>query len=313
MKKANCKIRYSVLYCLPVMKMKSKFRGSIALVAATIIWGSAFIAQRVGMDHIGPFTFLAVRNALAVPFLMLVVFVFDQKKTDYWKLWMDKKLWKAGFFCGLALFVAAGLQQIGLVYTSAGKSGFLTAMYIVLVPVLGLFRKKIPPVNVWCSVALAVAGLYLLSCAGVSQVNIGDILLLGCAFAFAVQIILIDEMGLELDGLRLNCIQSFVVAVIGAVCMFLFEEPSIESISVSWLPICYAAILSTGVAYSLQIIGQKNLPPAPASLIMSLESVFAVLCGWLILKEQLSTWEALGCIMVFAAVILSQIPTKKQD
>lgn len=302
-----------MVYCVPVMKMKNKLRGSIALVSATVIWGSAFIAQRVGMDHIGPFTFLAVRNALAVPFLMLVVFLFDTQKKDYWKLWIDKKLWKAGFFCGLALFVAAGLQQIGLVYTSAGKSGFLTAMYIVLVPVLGLFRKKIPPVTVWCSVALAVAGLYLLSCAGVSQVNVGDLLLLGCAFAFAVQIVLIDEMGGELDGLRLNCIQSFVVAVIGTVCMFLFETPSIKDICVSWLPICYAAILSTGVAYSLQIVGQKHLPPAPASLIMSLESVFAVLCGWLILKEQLSAWEIMGCIMVFGAVILSQIPIKKQD
>lgn len=293
--------------------MKNKLRGSIALIVATVIWGSAFIAQRVGMDHIGPFTFLAVRNAVAVPFLMLVVFLFDTKKADYWKQWMNKKLWKAGFYCGAALFVAAGLQQVGIVYTSAGKSGFLTAMYIVLVPVLGLFRKKMPPVNVWCSVALAVAGLYLLSCVGVAQINIGDILLLGCAFAFAVQIILIDEMGGELDGLRLNCIQSLVVAVIGSVAMFLFETPSIEGICVSWLPICYAAILSTGVAYSLQIIGQKHLPPAPASLIMSLESVFAVLCGWLILKEQLSRWEVLGCIMVFAAVILSQIPTKKQD
>lgn len=293
--------------------MKSKLRGSIALVVATVIWGSAFIAQRVGMDHIGPFTFLAVRNTLAVPFLMLVVFLFDSNKKDYWKLWLDKKLWKAGLYCGTALFVAAGLQQIGLVYTSAGKSGFLTAMYIVLVPVLGLFRKKMPPITVWCSVALAVVGLYLLSCAGVSQINVGDILLLGCAFAFAVQIVLIDEMGLELDGLRLNCIQSFVVAVIGTVCMFLFETPNIEGICVSWLSICYAAILSTGVAYSLQIIGQKHLPPSPASLIMSLESVFAVLCGWLILKEQLSSSEAFGCVMVFASVILSQIPTKTQD
>lgn len=305
-------MRYSVLYCVPVIKMKSKLRGSIALVVATVIWGSAFIAQRVGMDHIGPLTYLAVRNAVAVPFLMLVVFLFDTKKADYWKQWMNRKLWKAGFFCGLALFVAAGLQQIGIVYTSAGKSGFLTAMYIVLVPVLGLFRKKMPTVNVWFSVALAVAGLYLLSCVGVDQINVGDILLLGCAFAFAVQIILIDEMGGELDGLRLNCIQSLVVAVIASVAMFLFEDPSVEGIYVSWLPIGYAAILSTGVAYSLQIIGQKHLPPAPASLIMSLESVFAVLCGWLILKEQLSTYEILGCIMVFSAVILSQIPAKRR-
>jgi drug/metabolite transporter (DMT)-like permease len=258
------------------------------------------------MDHIGPFTFLAVRNAMAVPFLMLVVFFFDSNKKEYWKLWMDKKLWKAGIFCGVALFVAAGLQQIGLVYTSAGKSGFLTAMYIVLVPVLGLFRKKMPPINVWFSVALAVAGLYLLSCVGVSQINVGDILLLGCALAFAVQIILIDEMGGELDGLRLNCIQSLVVAVVGSVCMFLFETPSIEGICVSWLPIGYAAILSTGVAYSLQIVGQKHIHPAVARILMSLESVFAVIGGFLILHQALTPKELLGCALIFAAVLTAQ-------
>lgn len=297
----------------PVIEMKHKLQGSIALGLATVIWGSAFIAQSVGMDHIGPITFLASRNALAVPFLMLLAFLFDRKKTDYWKLWMNKKLWLSGFSCGLALFAAASLQQIGMVYTSAGKSGFLTAMYIVLVPVLGLFLKKKPPINVWFSVGLAVIGLYLLSCAGVSKVNIGDILLLGCAFAFAVQILLIDKAGSDLDGLRLNCIQSLVVAVISTACMFLFETPNWESICISWLPISYAGILSTGVAYSLQIVGQKQLPPAPASLIMSLESVFAVLCGWLILKEQLTGWEMAGCVLVFSAVILSQIPLNKQD
>lgn len=293
--------------------MKQKLQGILALAFATVIWGSTFIAQSVGMDHIGPITFLAVRNALAVPFLMLLAFLFDRKKSDYWKLWKDKKLWLAGISCGLALFVAAALQQIGIVHTSASKSGFLTAMYIVLVPVLGLFLRKKPAANVWFSVALAVVGLYLLSCAGVSQINVGDILLLGCAFAFAVQIILIDKAGADLDGLRLNCIQSLVVAVISSLGMFLFEEPDFSAICISWLPISYAAILSTGVAYSLQIFGQKRLPPAPASLIMSLESVFAALSGWLILHERLTVWETLGCILVFAAVIISQIPTKKQD
>ena len=297
----------------PVIHMKQKLRGILALSFATVIWGSTFIAQSVGMDHIGPITFLAVRNALAVPFLMLLVFLFDRQKSHYWQLWLDKKLWKSGLLCGLALFIAAALQQMGMVHTSAGKSGFLTAMYIVMVPVLGLFLRKKPGLNVWFSVALAVAGLYLLSCAGVSRINVGDILLLGCAWAFAEQILLIDKAGADLDGLRLNCIQSLVVAVVSTVFMFLFETPDLESICVSWLPIAYAGILSTGVAYSLQIVGQKHLPPAPAALIMSLESVFAALSGWLILHERLSTWETLGCILVFAAVILSQIPIKKQD
>lgn len=305
-------LRFYAILCLVII-MKDKLRGSLALGFATVIWGSTFIAQSVGMNHIGPLTFLAARNALAVPFLMILVFLFDRKKTDYWKLWMNKNLWLAGISCGLALFIAATLQQLGMVYTSASKSGFLTAMYIVLVPVLGFFLKKKPPISVWFSVALAVAGLYLLSCAGVSQINIGDILLLGCALAFAVQIILIDKMGAKLDGLRLNCIQSLVVAAIGTMFMFLFENPDVQSIYISWLPICYAGILSTGVAYSLQIVGQKHLSPAPASLIMSLESVFAALCGWLFLHERLTTMEIFGCILVFAAVILSQIPTKTQD
>lgn len=302
-----------MLYCVPVMIMKSKFRGSIALLIATVIWGSAFIAQSVGMDHIGPFTFLAVRNILAVPFLMLVVYLFDKQKSAYWQSWKSKKMWLSGLYCGIALFVAAGLQQLGLVYTAAGKAGFLTAMYIVLVPVLGLFLKKKPPATVWFSVFLAVVGLYLLSCMGVTQINIGDVMLIGCAFAFAVQITLIDEMGGELDGLRLNCIQSLVCAVLSSILMFTVETPKVDSIVVCWLPLCYAAILSTGVAFSLQIIGQQHLPPAPASIIMSLESVFAVLCGWLILKETMTIWEGLGCVLVFAAVIISQIPTKQQD
>ncbi len=302
-----------MLYCDPVIEMNNKLRGTVALGSATLIWGSAFIAQRVGMDHIGPITFLAARNAVAVPFLMLLAFLFDRNKADYWKLWMDKKLWKAGCYCGIALFTAACLQQMGIVHTTAAKSGFLTAMYIVLVPLLGLFARRKLPINVWLSVGLAVVGLYLLSCAGVSQINIGDVLLLGCALAFAVQIILIDKMSSEADGLRLNCIQSLVVALISTVCMLLFENPDAQAICVSWLPICYAGILSTGVAYSLQIVGQKCLSPAPASLIMSLESVIAALCGWLILKEQFSTREIAGCALVFTAVILSQIPQKTQD
>ena len=294
-------------------KMKNQLKGTAALLFATIIWGSAFIAQSVGMDHIGPFTFQAVRCGLAVVFLIPCSYLLEQNKREFLSKWLDPRLWKVGGVCGIALFAAAGLQQVGLVYTTAGKAGFITAMYIVLVPILGLFLKKKPNFSAWISVGLAVAGLYLLSCAGVSRINVGDILLLGCALAFAVQILLIDKAGADLDGLRLNCIQSLVVAVVSTVFMFLFETPDLESICVSWLPIAYAGILSTGVAYSLQIVGQKHLPPAPAALIMSLESVFAALSGWLILHERLSTWETLGCILVFAAVILSQIPIKKQD
>jgi drug/metabolite transporter (DMT)-like permease len=183
-------------------------------------------------------------------------------------------------------------------------------MYIVLVPVLGLFFRQKPPKSAVFSVILAVIGLYLLSCLGVTQVNIGDMMLMGCALAFAVQITCIDRLAGNLDGLRLNCIQALVVSVLSAPVMFLAESPSMSNILQCWLPLGFAGVLSMGVAYSLQIIGQKHLEPTAASLLMSLESVFAVLGGWLILHETLSTAELIGCILVFAAVILSQLPDR---
>ena len=291
--------------------MKEQFKGTLALLLATVIWGSAFIAQSVGMDLIGPFTFQAVRCALAVAFLIPVSWLFEKNKKQFVSRWLDPHLWKTGAVCGLALFAAGGLQQVGLVYTSAGKAGFITAMYIVLVPILGLFLKQKPPATAWFSVAVAVAGLYLLSCVGVTEINQGDLLVLGCAFFFAVQITLVDRLGGDLDGIRLNCIQSFFCALLSAAVMFLMEEPDITNILRCWLPLGYAGILSMGVAYSLQIIGQKGLEPTVASLLMSLESVFAVLFGWLLLHERMRSYELLGCGLVFGAVIISQLPTKE--
>ena len=291
--------------------MSQKCKGILALLFATIIWGSTFIAQSVGMDYIGPFTFLTMRAVLAVPFLIALLFLMERNPAETVKKWCDPKLWKAGFICGISLFVAAGLQQVGIVHTTAGKAGFITAMYILLVPILGIFLKKRPSVTVWISVGLAVVGLYFLSCVGVSQVNIGDLYLLGCAFAYAVQITLVDIYGPGLDGFRLNCVQSLVSGIFAAVFMTFLETPDFSNILACWTSIAYAGILSTGIAFSLQIIGQKYVEPAPASLIMSLESVFAVLSGWLLLQERLSKYEACGCILVFTAVILSQIPTKK--
>ena len=299
-----------VLYFPMVMIMKNKLSGTLALLFATVIWGSTFIAQSVGMDHIGPMTFQAARCGLGALFLVPVIFLFEKDKKQYIRNWASPKLWKTGFLCGCALFAAAGLQQVGLVYTTAGKAGFITAMYIVLVPLLGLFLKRKPPFTVWISVAVAVAGLYLLSCAGASEVNPGDILILGGALGFAIQITLIDRLAGDLDGLRLNCIQAFVCSALSAVVMAFMESPSFTAVAAAALPIGYAGICSMGIAYSLQIIGQKHLEPTPASLIMSLESVIAALCGWLLLNEQMSRAELLGCVLVFGAVILSQIPIK---
>lgn len=296
--------------------MKQQLKGSIALLIGTIIWGSAFVAQSVGMEYIGPFTFQASRCLLAVAALCVIILLFDRQKKDeknFLRRFAEPRLWKAGILCGLALFVASSLQQLGLLYTDAGKAGFLTAMYIVLVPLLGLLLGKKPPLTALLSILPAVAGLYLLSCVGASRVSPGDVLLLGAALAFAVQITLIDRLASGLDGLRLNCIQCLVCGILSLIPMALTEQPDICAIRAGWLPICYAGILSMGVAYSLQIVGQRNLEPTRASLIMSLESVFAALCGWLILKETMTAWEISGCVLMFAAVILSQVPATKKE
>lgn len=290
--------------------MNKKLRGSLLLLLATVIWGSAFIAQSVGMELIGPFTFQAVRCGLAVLFLFPLSFLMERGKGSM-QQWKNPKLWKAGLICGCALFVAASLQQVGLVYTDAGKAGFITAMYIVLVPILGIFRKQKPSPAVILSVILAVIGLYLLSCLNSEGINKGDLMVMGCALAFAVQITCIDVLAGDLDGVRLNCVQALVVAVLSVPFMAATETVEISNLLACWLPLGFAGILSMGVAYTLQIQGQKSLEPTTASLIMSLESVFAVLGGWLILKETMTLPEILGCCLVFSAVILSQLPSPK--
>ena len=281
---------------------------------ATVIWGSTFVAQSVGMDHIGPFTFQAVRCLLAVIGLVPMIAVTDRFQKDgktFTQRWKNKKLWRTGILCGIPLFLACNLQQLGIVDTDAGKSAFLTAMYIVIVPIMGIFLKR--KVSRWVpvSVLLAAVGLYCLSCVGVTSISKGDLLLIGCAFMFALQIVFVDLFAGDLDPWRLNCIQALVCAVLSGIVMVLTEHPTWESIAACWLPLGYAGFLSMGAAYSLQIIGQKHLPPTPASIIMSLESVVAVLCGCLILRETLTKWETAGCVLVFAAVILSQLPDKK--
>lgn len=293
--------------------MKKQLRGSAFLLLATLIWGSAFVSQSVGMDYIGPFTFQAVRCLLAVIGLLPVILVMDRFQKDgktFFSRWTDPKLWKAGLLCGIPLFLACNLQQVGLVDTDAGKSGFLTAMYIVIVPVIGIFLKRKPSIMVPISVVLAVAGLYCLSCVGVSSISLSDLLTLGCALMFAVQITFIDLLAKEVDALRLNAIQALVCSVLSAAVMVFTEQPTWKSVFDCSLPLAHAGLLSMGAAYSLQILGQQDLEPTTASLIMSLESVFAAIFGMLILNETMTAWEVIGCILVFIAVILSQIPIK---
>lgn len=288
--------------------MNTKIKGSLSILIATVIWGTAFVAQSMGMDHIGPFTFQTCRCALAIVSLVALAWVFDRK--GFWAGWKKKKLWKSGGLCGIALLFATNLQQVGLVYTDAGKAGFLTAMYIVMVPLFGVLLKKKPSVNALISIIPAVAGLYLLSCVGVSGISFGGLLLIGCAVCFAAQIILVDRFAQDVDCLRLNCVQC-MVCFLGSFCGALTEPFSVAGIADCAIPICYTGVLSLGVAYSLQIVGQKYLEPTVASLLMSLESVFALLGGWLILGERMTWWELLGCGLMLGAVILSQLPDKK--
>ena len=295
--------------------MKNKLRGSICLITAVLIWGSAFIAQSVAMDSLGPFTFLFFRNALAILFLIPLAFVFDLGKCsmkESARRWTDPKLWKAGTPCGLALFCAASFQQVGLVYTDAGKAGFITAMYIVVVPLLGFFVKRRPAKSALVSVVLAVAGLYLLSAVGVSRINKGDLLLMGCAVCYAFQIMGVELFGSDLDGIRLNCVQVFITFLLSAVFTFATETFRMVDVYAAMGAIAYAGILSTGIAFSLQIVGQKDLEPTAASIIMSMESVVAVICGALILKETMNTWEIAGCVLMFIALLISQLPEKKK-
>ena len=296
--------------------MKNKLRGSICIATAVIIWGSAFIPQSISMDLIGPFTFLFFRNTLAVAFLILLATVFDigkcSRKESAAK-WKDPRLWKAGCICGLGLCMGTTLQQMGMVYSDAGKAGFITAMYIVLVPVLGMFLKRRPTKGAVIGIVLAVIGLYLLSCVGVTEVNKGDLLLMGCALGFAIQILCVDLLGVGIDGFRLNCVQALVVVVFSFVMMLSTETVVMADVKAAFGSIAYAGILSSGIAFSLQIVGQKDLAPTPASIIMSMESVVAVICGALILKETMTTWEISGCILMFIAVTLSQMPEKKKS
>ena len=293
---------------------RKQWKNPILLLMAAIIWGVAFVAQSVGMDYVGPFTFNGVRSLLGAAVLVPVIMVFGKRKSTLQEKASDNKvLWTGGILCGLCLCAATTFQQIGIQYTTAGKAGFLTAMYIVLVPVFGMFfgRKCTP--FVWVSIVLATAGLYLLSIKDGFAIGIGDIYVMICAVIFTLHILIIDRFAPRCDGVKLSCIQFLVCGVICTAAAFITETPVWSDIWAARLPIGYAGIMSCGVAYTLQIVGQKNMNPTVASLILCLESVVAVLAGWLILQQALSGRELVGCVIMFAAIILAQLPEKRND
>lgn len=300
---------------------RQKLKGNLLLLLTSLVWGISFIAQSKGVELISPMAFNGIRSVLGCVVLLPVILFLDlgKKKKGIAVQKIDKNLIIGGLICGLCLCVASTLQTIGMVYTSPGKSGFITALYMVIVPIIGLFTgKKTRPV-IWISVLIAVCGLYLMCINSELSINQGDILTLLCAVVFSFHILAIDYFSPKVDGVKLACTQFFVCGFINLIYVFLFEDPQLEPILDCWLSIGYSGIMSCGVAYTLQIVGQKYTDPTSASILMSLESVFATLTtvilvalGWNLTGGQLTGREILGCVLMFGAILLVQLPEHKK-
>lgn len=299
---------------------KTQMRNFFLLFLTAAIWGVAFVAQSVGMDYVEPFTFNMVRSLIGGIFLIPCIFLLDRlfppKKEDASPETMkqdQKTLITGGSCCGLFLALASNLQQLGIQYTTVGRAGFITACYIVIVPVLGLlFFKKKCSSAIWIAVGLSLAGLYLLCSTDKFTIGKGDFYVLISSVMFSLHILVIDYFSPKTDSVRMSCIQFLVCGLVSAVPAFLLETPNVGHILQARGPILYAGILSCGVAYTLQIIGQKNMNPTVASLILSMESCISALAGWLILHQKLSVRELSGCILMFAAIVLAQLPEKQR-
>ena len=300
-----------------IMKKENSIpvRNSLLLLLTATIWGVAFVAQSVSMDYIGGFTFNAVRNLIGALTLLPVIKVLDKTRSEAEKKCESsasgrKTLLIGGICCGIMLCLAGNFQQFGIKYTTVGKAGFITACYIIIVPIIGIFLKKKCSPFIWTAVVMALIGLYLLCITDGFSIGLGDVLVLVCAFLFSLHILVIDYFSPKADGVKLSCIQFLVCGILSMIPALVLEHPQISSILTAWLPILYAGIMSCGVAYTLQIVGQKNVNPTVASLILSLESCISVLAGWVILGQKLSAKELLGCVIMFAAIILAQLPEK---
>lgn len=307
-----------------------KVRNTIFLFLTAMIWGAAFVAQSVSMDYIGPFTFICLRSVIGGLFLIPVIIVIDsiRKKSqdeninaegleiDLYKIkieekqrlsWKNKRLLEGGIVCGIFLFLANCFQQTGIQYTTVGKAGFITTFYIIIVPLIGLFFKKYCGILTWIGVVIALAGLYFLCITQKLTIQRGDALVLCCSVLYAGQILAIDYYNPFVDGVKMSCIQFLTGGILGAVFMFIFENPDMAMILSAAGPILYTGIMSTGVGYTLQIVGQKGMNPTVAALILSLESVFSALSGYLFLHQILTTRELIGCALMFIAIVLAQL------
>lgn len=292
--------------------MSKKMRGNLLLLFTALIWGTAFVAQSEGMAYVEPFTYNAMRTLLGGAVLIPVIAVFRgagrRKRTTAEAAAPLRTTVIGGMLCGGMLFIASSFQQSGISMTTAGKAGFITALYIVIVPVLQIALKRRTGAKIWFCVLVAAVGFWLLCIKEGFTVGKGDLLVLCCAVFFAMHILVVDHFNEKnADGMLMSCIQFWTAGILMTICMFLFETPRWEAILDAKYTILYAGVMSSGVAYTLQILGQRDTDPTSATLLMSLESVFAALSGWLLLHEALSGKELCGCILVFAAVILAQI------
>lgn len=293
-----------------------QLRGGAMLMLTALIWGTAFVAQSVGMDYLGPCAFTATRNFIGCVALLPVIALASRLRSgaqpeEAAPAPGKKALFGWGAACGLLLGGATLLQQAGMQTASAGKAGFLTALYIVIVPVLGIFLGRRPGLKVWIGVVLALVGAYLLSVKGGAGIASGDLLVIASAVVFSLHILVIDSVPAGMDGVRLSCVQFLVAGAFALVLALFLESFTWRDILSAWVPLLYTGVVSSGVGYTLQILGQRTVNPTVASLILSLESVFAALAGWAILGQALSLRELFGCALVFVAVILAQLPSKK--
>ena len=307
-------------------KQQIPLKNSLLLLLTATIWGIAFVAQSEGGEAVGPLTFNATRNIIGslvlIPVILLLNKINPQSNSaDFTEsdrqpmassgsnpFSRNKTLIAGGIICGICLCLASNFQQFGIQYTSVGKAGFLTACYIIIVPILGLFMKKKCSPFIWVAVVMALIGLYLLCITDGFSIGKGDFLVLICAFLFSLHILVIDYFSPKTDGVKMSCIQFLTGGMLGAICMFLFESPNMAMILNAAGPILYTGIMSTGVGYTLQIVGQKGLNPTVAALILSLESVFSALSGYLFLHQVLTTRELIGCALMFIAIVLAQLP-----
>ena len=299
---------------------KQEIAGVFCLSLTALIWGTAFVAQKNGVEHIGSFSFNALRSIVGglalLPCIVFIDLINGKRPSVYGDCAEGERrhsLIMGGVCCGSILGIASSLQQLGIQYTAVGKAGFITTLYIIIVPLLGVFFHRKVGVVMWLCSFLAIWGMYLLCFRGGGRLNLGDGLVFLCSIVFSFHILFIDHFAPKVDAVRMSCIQFFVAGILSLLCAFAFETMNWADVKKATIPILYAGIMSCGVAYTLQIVGQKHVHPVVASLLMSLESVFAALSGWMLLHERLSGTELLGCAIIFAAVIIAQLPQKSSS